>query len=282
MIVAVTGASGRIGRATLAELTRAGHEAWALDVTLPPAGLARRSLVVDLTSAGDVFGALDGADVVIHLGAHPSEAHHVRHRVYANNVASTANVVSAAVALGIRRIVYASSITVYGLDWQARHGGITALPVDESCGTRPDDFYALSKLAGEAVVDLGAREHGVHGASLRIAMVVGEDEYADRGRPRDESDASGGLWSYVDARDVAQAAHIAAEHLDALGPGNHVFNVGAADAHTRGPVGEVIARWVPELAPLARGIEGSAFSIARARTVLGYAPRHSWRDHVGV
>ena len=113
-------------------------------------------------------------------------------------------------------------------------------------------------------------------------MVVGEDEYADRGRPRDESDASGGLWSYVDARDVAQAARLATEHVEALGPGNHVFNVGAADAHTRGPVGEVIARWVPELAYLARGLEGSAFSIARARTVLGYAPRHSWRDHVAA
>lgn len=280
MIVAVTGASGRIGRATLAELARAGHEAWAIDATLPPAGVARRSLVVDLTSAGDVFGALDGADAVVHLGAHPSEAHHVRHRVYANNTAATANVVSAAIALGIRRVVYASSITVYGLDWQARHGGIASLPVDEACGTRPDDFYALSKLAGEGVVDLGAREHGVHGASLRIAMVVGEDEYADRGRPRDDADASGGLWSYVDARDVAQAARLAAERLDDLGPGNHVFNVGAADAHVRGPVGEVIARWVPELAPSAAGLTGTAFSIGKARAALGYAPRHSWRDHL--
>lgn len=279
MIVAVTGGAGRIGRATLAELARAGHEAWSLDVTLPPAGLARRSLLVDLTDAGDTFGAINGADAVIHLGAHASEAHHVRQRVYSNNATATANVVAACIALGIRRVAYASSITVYGLDWQARHGGIRALPVDESCGTRPDDFYALSKLAGEEVVALGAREHGLHGASLRIAMVVGEDEYGTRGHPRDEGDASGGLWSYVDARDVAQAARLAAERLGDLGEGHHVFNVGAADSHTRRPVGEVIARWVPDLAAMAHGFEGTPFSIARASAVLGYAPRHSWRDH---
>jgi nucleoside-diphosphate-sugar epimerase len=185
MKIAVTGASGRVGRATLQELNDSGHIAWALDRTLPPPGLAQRSLLVDLSDAGAVYGSLAGADAVIHLGAYPSTAHHPGEQVFANNTAACANVAAACTALGITRIVYASSITVYGLDWQARNvgkGGLTTLPADESTPKRPDDFYALSKWVGEEIFTLAAQEHGLHVASLRIALVVGPDEY-DRRAP---------------------------------------------------------------------------------------------------
>src|SRR5688500_2809194 len=280
MKIAVTGAAGRVGRATLQDLKDAGHTVWALDRTLPPPGLAQRSLLVDLSDAGAVYGSLAGADAVIHLGAYPSTAHHPGEQVFANNTAACANVAAACTALGITRIVYASSITVYGLDWQARNGGLTSLPADESTPKRPDDFYALSKWVGEEIFTLAAQEHNLHVASLRIALVVGPDEYGRRGQPRDQLDASAGLWSYVDSRDVAQAARLAMEHLDQLGNGNHAFNVGAADAHSRLPLAEVIPRFVPEVASLTPSLTGStpAFNIEKARQILGYAPRHSWRD----
>jgi nucleoside-diphosphate-sugar epimerase len=284
MIVAVTGAAGRIGRAMLQELKHAGgHTVWALDQALPPAGLAQRALLVDLADAGLVYGALAGAEAVIHLGAIASEANHPGHHVFANNTRAAANVAAACIDLGIPRVVYSSSITIYGLDWQARHGGITALPVDESLDHRPDDFYALSKYVGEETFALAAREHGLRAVSMRVNYVVGEDEYAERGQPREQRDASGGLWSYVDARDVALAARLALERLDALGPGNHSFNVGAADAHSRLPLCEVIPRFIPELKDLAAGLAGAqtAYSIEKARRVLGYEPRHSWRQALG-
>ena len=102
MIIAVTGASGRIGRATLAELRASGiAEVWALDRSLPPSGLADRSLYCDLSNPGDVYGAIAGADAVIHLGAHASTAHHPGEQVYANNGSATANVVAACIALRI-------------------------------------------------------------------------------------------------------------------------------------------------------------------------------------
>jgi nucleoside-diphosphate-sugar epimerase len=283
-IVAVTGASGRVGRAVLQELKDAGtYAVWALDQTLPPEGLAQRGLLVDLANAGAVYGALAGASAVIHLGAYPSTAHHPGEQVFVNNSAACANVAAACVALGMRRVVYASSITTYGLEWQARNGGIARLPADELVGQRPDDFYALSKWVGEEVFTLQANEHGLHVASLRIALVVGPDEYRERGRPREDRDASAGLWGYVDSRDVAQAARLALEHLDALGPGNHPFNVGASDAHSRLPLSEVIPRFVPQLAPLVGSLTGSspAYSIEKARRVLGYQPRYSWRTELG-
>ncbi|HEX2514441.1 MAG TPA: NAD(P)-dependent oxidoreductase [Chloroflexota bacterium] len=281
--VVVTGASGRVGRAVLAELANAGdYEVWAVDRTLPPPGSAGRSLLVDLSDAGSVYGALAGADAVIHLGAYPSTAHHPGEQVFTNNSAATAHVSAACGALGIRRVVYASSITTYGLEEQTRQGKVQALPLDESLGPAPDDFYALSKWVGEEIFTLGAQEHGLHVASLRIALVVGPDEYAERGHPRGERDASAGLWAYVDSRDVAQAARLALEHLDDLGTGNHPFNVGAGDAHSEAPLSEVIPRFVPALAPLAAGLSGTspAYGIEKARRLLGYAPRHSWRTEL--
>ena len=283
MKVVVTGACGRVGRAVLAELQAAGgYEAWAVDRTLPPPGAASRALLVDLADAGSVYGALAGAEAVIHLGAYPSTAHHPGEQVFTNNTAASAHVAAACGALGIRRVVYASSITTYGLDHQARHGGITRLPADEAVGQRPDDFYALSKWVGEEVFTLAGIEHGIATASLRIALVVGPDEYQTRGRPRGQRDASAGLWAYVDSRDVAQAARLALEHVEALGAGNHPFNVGAADAHSELPLAEVIPRFVPELTSPAAGLAGTepAYSIGRARRVLGYAPRYSWRTEL--
>lgn len=283
MKIAVTGAAGRVGRATLQDLKDAGHTVWALDRTLPPPGLAQRSLLVDLSDAGAVYGSLAGADTVIHLGAYPSTAHHPGEQVFANNTAASANVAAACTALSIKRVVYASSITVYGLDWQARNGGLTQLPADESTPKRPDDFYALSKWVGEEIFTLAAQEHNLHVASLRIALVVGPDEYADRGQPRDQVDASAGLWAYVDSRDVAQAARLAAERLDDLGPGNHPFNVAAADPHSRLPLSQVIPNFIPDLAPLSSHLtdpKTPVYSIAKAQQTLGYTPKHSWRDAI--
>ena len=283
MKVAVTGAAGRIGREVLRELREhGGHEVWALDRLLPPSGAAQRALYVDLADAGQVYGALAGVDAVVHMGAFPSEAHHPGELVYVNNTAACAHVAAACAAYGIRKLVYTSSITVYSLDVQARGGGISTLPVDETLPARPDEWYPLSKWVGEEIFTTKAREHGIHVASLRPALVVGPDEYAQRGQPRHDRDASGGLWAYVDSRDVALMARLALEKLDDLGPGNHVFNCGAADAHSAQPLSEVIPRFLPELREAARTLTGNtpAFSIEKAQRVLGYTPRYSWRDHV--
>lgn len=282
MRVVVTGAAGRVGRATLAELQAHGHQAWAVDRTLPPAGSARRAWAVDLTDAGQVYAALAGADAVIHLGAFPNTAHHPPERVFVNNTAACAHVAAACAALGITRVAYASSETIYSLGRQAEEGMLSALPADESVPHRPHGWYPLSKWVGEEIFTLAAEQHGLCVASLRLSLVIGPDEYADRGRPRGTRDASGGLWGYVDSRDVAQAALLAVERLPELGPGNHAFNVGAADAHSELPLAEVIPRYLPDLASLAAPLTGTqpAFGIDKARRLLGYEPRYSWRDQI--
>ena len=283
MKVAVTGAAGRIGRAVLRELKEVGgHTVWAIDRVLPPPGSADRALFADLADPGSVYGVLVGAEAVVHLGAYPNTAHHPEEHVFVNNAAACANVAAACRALGIRRVVYTSSITIYNLGWQARHGGITSLPTDESVGHHPDDSYALSKWVGEEVFALAGEESGLQTASLRPSLVIGPDEWTTRGQPREK--AIDGLWGHVDSRDVALAVRLALEHLDELGPGNHPFNVNAAIAHSRRPLAEVLPELVPELAPLAATLTGldSAYGIEKARRVLGYEPRHSWQTELGA
>ncbi|HLH73688.1 MAG TPA: NAD(P)-dependent oxidoreductase [Chloroflexota bacterium] len=284
MKVAVTGAAGRVGRAVLNELKNAAdYTVWSLDRVLPAEEMAERRLFVDLSNAGSVYAALAGADAVIHLGAYPSLAHHPAEHVFVNNTAACANVAAACKALGIRRVVYASSVTIYGLGWQARNGRITTLPVDESLGPHPENAYALSKWVGEEIFELASREFGLQVASLRPSLVIGPDEWATRGQPRDANGANG-LWGHVDSRDVALAARLALEHLDELGPGNHPFNVNAAIVHATRPASALIPEFLPELAPLAHSLSGLAtvYGIEKARRLLGYEPRHSWQTAIST
>ena len=68
MKIAVTGSSGRIGRYVVRELSSAGHEVSQLDIR-------DASMRVDLTDAGQVYGALAGCEAVVHMGAWPNPGH---------------------------------------------------------------------------------------------------------------------------------------------------------------------------------------------------------------
>lgn len=279
MRIVVTGAAGRVGRATLAELAGRGHQVVAFDLVAPPVPGAARVVLASAIDAGEVYSACRGADAIVHLAAYPSLAHHSAERVFTNNVGGCITVAEAAAALGIRRIVYASSITVYGFFGASpEERTLPYLPADEDYPKRPRDAYALSKWVGEEIFTMAARREGLQVASLRLALVVGPDEYAQRGRPRNDR-GQGGLWSYVDSRDVAQAVALAVEKLDALGPGNHPFNIGAADTLATEPLRVLIPRFYPGTAGKAWPLDGTtpAYSIERARRLLGYAPQYSWR-----
>ena len=284
MRIVITGAAGRVGRAALAELAGRGHQAVAFDVSAPPVPGSERVVLASVTDAGEVYSACRGADAIVHLAAYPSLAHHSTERVFTNNVGGCITVAEAAAALAVRRIIYASSITVYGFFGASpEERRLPYLPADEDYPKRPRDAYALSKWVGEEIFTMAARRDGLHVASLRLALVVGPDEYAQRGQPRNDR-GQGGLWSYVDSRDVAQAMALAIEKLDALGPGNHPFNIGAADTLATEPLRVLIPRYYPSTEGKAWPFDDAvpAYSIERARRLLGYAPRYSWRTQQGT
>ncbi len=171
MRIAVTGSSGRIGRYVAQELDNAGHQVVGLDVQHDTQAKGGQ-LLVDLTDAGQVYGALAGCEAVVHMGAWANPGVVPDTRTYADNVTGTFNLLQAAADLGIRRVVSASSNQVYGF-FEAPP---LYAPVDEEHPCRPVNCYTLSKTAGEQAAEYFSRHKGLDILSLRILGTRTPDE----------------------------------------------------------------------------------------------------------
>lgn len=273
MLIVVTGGSGKAGRAVVAELTDAGHEVVNVDVAASRHPDAP-TLAADLTDRGQVFDALAGAEAVCHLAAIPAPNVVPDGETFRTNVLSTYHVFTAAVTLGVPKVVWASSETLIGLPFtreQPRYA-----PIDEDHPRLPESHYALSKLVAEDLATELSRWSGVPFVGLRYSNVMEPEDYRRFAAWQDEPELRRwNLWGYVDARDVAQATRLA---LETETTGAEVFLVAAADTVMERPSAELMAEVYPEV-PLRRQLEGNEtlLSIDKARAVLGYEPRHSWR-----
>lgn len=281
MRIALTGASGKLGTVVARELRAHGWDVIGMDVV----GTRADDFVqVDLTDYGQVVDALtavgdrhDGIDAVVHLGAIPAPGVRSDVATFHNNMPATFNVFWAAVRLGIRRIVYASSETVLGLPFDVPPPYI---PVDEEYPARPESVYSLVKTLEEQLARELVRWHpDLSITALRFSNVMVPEDYAEF--PSFDDDAlkrKWNLWGYIDARDGAQAVERA---LQVAKPGFDRFIIAAADTVMSRPNAELIAEVFPDV-PVNRevGANETLLSIDHAREVLGFAPQHSWRDHV--
>lgn len=281
MRIALTGSSGKLGTVVARELTAAGHEVIGFDVV----GVRGPAFVqIDLTDYGqvvDAFAAVgdrhDGVDAVVHLGAVPAPGLRPDIATFHNNMTATFNVFHAATRLGIDRIVYASSETVQGLPFDVPP---PYFPVDEEYPARPESVYSLVKhLEEQLAIELVRWHPRLSITALRFSNVMVPEDYAEF--PSFDADArrrKWNAWSYIDARDGAQAVLRALENAPA---GFDRFLIAAADTVMSRPNAELIAEVFPGVE--VRGDLGentSLFSTAKARRLLGYEPQHSWRDHV--
>jgi UDP-glucose 4-epimerase len=89
------------------------------------------------------------------------------------------------------------------------------------------------------------------------------------------------LFNYVDARDVADFLDVLLQNMDSI-PNGETFFVGAADALATSPLAELMPRFLPGSETLAAGLTGTspAFSITKARELLGWTPKRSWRTEL--
>jgi nucleoside-diphosphate-sugar epimerase len=268
--VCVTGANGRAGRAVVADLQENGYEVVPVDL-VPPA------LRADLTDYGQAIEALAGTDAVVHLANIPAPGLTTPAVTFNRNMAMNFNVFHAAAQLALSRVVWASSETTLGLpfDVPPRYA-----PVDEDHYPVPTSTYALSKVASETVATEIAKWADIPFVALRFSNILGPAEYAEE-FPKfwdDPSIRKWNLWGYIDERDVALSCRLA---LEAEVSGSQSLIIAAADTVMTRPSAELMAEVFPGV-PIRGDLAGNAtlLSIDRARQVLGFIPKHSWRDHI--
>jgi len=272
MRIAVTGSSGRIGRYAVRDLAAAGHEVTSLDVAGAPEP-GSRALRVDLTDAGQVYGALAGAEAVVHMGAWANAGVVPDTRTYGDNTRGTYNLFQACADLGIRRVVSASSAQVYGLAAKPP----VYVPLDEQHPCRPVNCYALSKVAGEQAAEYFAAKYGLEILSFRF---MGVRRPAEMGPEieRLAADPDGGgslLWTRTDVRDAAAACRLAVEAEEVeSGPYNITGAQVVVDENTMDLVGRCFGAQTEVWGDLAD--RGSPMTCARAERVLGYRPQYVW------
>jgi UDP-glucose 4-epimerase len=286
MRILVTGARGKVGAALIPVLLDAGHEVTALDLTPPvfeaPEPDAPAYLQADLTDAGDAYAAVRGHDAVIHSAAIPEPTRNTPHQVFRNNLMSTFNVIEAAIRLGVPRVVNVSSETVPGFFFAERPFIADYAPVDEQHPIRPQDPYATAKHFGELLMDGATRRSDLTGISIRPSWVQWEGNYArnlSRALNDPENTPSASFWSYIDAYDLADALKLAAE---ADTPGHEVAYIASPDNHANRPLAELIRHHHGDDVEIRDHDreDASGTSIAKARELIGYDPRRSWRDYL--
>ena len=279
MRIAVTGGSGKLGRTVVRELRDAGLEVVNIDATGERGpGFVR----VDLTDFGQTVDAIMGVDdqhggfdAIVHLAAIPAPGIVSDVATFHNNILASYNVFHAAIRAGIRNVVYASSETVLGLPFDVPPPYV---PVDEEYPARPESTYSLVKhLEEQMAIELVRWHPDLKIVALRFSNVMEPADYAAfSGYDDDARNRKWNLWGYIDARDGAQAVLRALE-LESVGFDR--FIIAAADTVSARQNAELLAEVFPDV-PVTRevGEHDTLLSIDKARRILDYSPKHSWRD----
>ena len=286
--VLVTGALGKLGRAVVRHLRDLGIGVLAVDRTPgDPRDVGGEYVHVDLTDYGQVLEVVSGGvdehgpvDAVVHLAAIPAPGLAPNAATFANNSAATYNVFAAARAAGVRRVVWASSETVLGLPFDDATPPPYA-PVDEEYPPRPSSTYALNKTLEEEMARQFCRwQPDLVAVGLRFSNVMDVEDYAQF--PSFDADPhlrKWNLWGYIDARDGARAVECGLAH-DV--PGADVFVIANADTVMSRSSTSLMQEVFPDVRVTRElGEHETLLGIDKARRVLGFEPRHSWRDHAG-
>ena len=174
MTFLVTGGAGFIGSNIVEELLKRGHAVRVIDnfstgrrVNLEPFSKDIELIEGDVRSPFTVMEAMAKVDFVLHQAALPSVPRSIKDPLTTNevNVVGTLNVLRAALACKVRRVVYASSSSVYGdSDELPKHEGMIPNPLSP---------YACAKLAGEHYCQVFSRLYGLEAVALRYFNVFG-------------------------------------------------------------------------------------------------------------
>ncbi|RZL10306.1 MAG: NAD(P)-dependent oxidoreductase [Hymenobacter sp.] len=284
--VAVTGGTGKLGRACVADLQAHGYDVFVIDTVAPEKGIP--SIIADLSDFGQTLDALSSTgkeiyagvgnqafDAVVHLAAFPTPRQYPDAHLFQNNIMGTYNVFEASRRLGIRNVIWASSETTLGEPFE---NDAPYAPVDEDYPLRAKSAYALAKVLMEDMArQFCYQTPDFKLVGLRFSNVMEPTDYAKFPAYNDDpEERKWNMWAYIDARDGSQAIRKAIEWQ---ATGMHPFIIANADTVMTTPSAELMANTFPGV-PVKKdlGEHETLLSIAKARRVLGYEPTHSWRD----
>jgi nucleoside-diphosphate-sugar epimerase len=282
--VVFTGGSGKAGKHALQVLLDYGYQVLNLD-TKPLDNPKARTLITDITDSGQVFNALthytglhefdpdlrpQPIDAVVHFAAIPRIMITPDNELYRINVMGTYNIIEAAVKLGIKKIIVASSETTYGVVFAETPREPDYFPLDEEYDVNPMDSYALSKVINEQTARAFAQ---------RIGNVIEPHEYALFPKWfKDPGFRKKIAWSYIDARDLGELCH---RCIETNGLGFQVFNAASGDTSSDLPTAELLKRFYPKVPVKAKlGEFETLLSNRKAREKLGFEQKHFWRNYV--
>jgi nucleoside-diphosphate-sugar epimerase len=290
--IVFTGGSGKAGRHVIPYLLAQGHKILNLDL-VPLDNPNVLTLKTDLTNSGQVFNALtthfsyenygdsqppQPPDAIIHFGAYARNMLVPDDECFRGNVLSTYNVIEVACKLGVKKVIIASSETVYGVCFGQGDLEYDTFPLEEDYDVNPMDTYALSKICGEKTARAFAKRYGVDIYALRIGNVIEPHEYAPKfpGFIENPMTRKRNAWSYIDARDLGQICHLC---VGKDGLGFQVFNATNDNITTREPTEQFLKEKCPRT-PLTRkmGEWEAPLSNRKIREVLGFKEEHDWRS----
>ena len=235
-ICLITGATGAVGPHIVQACFATGWRVRVFERTAPTPGLLPDGVEVrvgDVTDSSAVAQAMQDTEVVIHLAAllhivHPPPT--LREKYERINIGGTATLVDVAIKAGVQRVVFASTIAVYGPS-----GGRV---LDEESATAPDSLYGQTKLAAEKIVLTARRADGQPlGTVLRFCAIYGSRIKGNyqrllhalyRGRFVPVGNGAN-RHTLVYDKDLARAVVLAMQHPAAAGK---VYNVTDGKFHT--------------------------------------------------
>jgi UDP-glucose 4-epimerase len=289
-IVLVTGGAGFIGSHLADALVERGFKVRVIDnfstgsrQNLNPRA---RFFAVDIRERAALAPAFAGVDCVFHAAALPRVGLSIERPLETHlvNVDGTLNVLLAARAAGVRRVVYSGSSSIYGE--QPR------LPLSETMSPNPMSPYALQKLMGEEYLRMFHRLYGLGGLSLRYfsvygprmdlqgayATVIGAFIRARRERRALEIRGDGGQ-----RRDFTHVADVVRANLAAMDcalEDGSAINIGRGQAQSVNRIAKLIGGPCVNVAPRPGEPRDTLADLARSRAILGWTPEVETEDGV--
>ena len=282
MRILVTGAAGNIGSATVQALVEADHDVVATDIQYRR-GLATRLHLADLCDANAVYGLMEGCEAVLHMGNHPSPfSVRPAHRLLSENNTMNAHVFAAARDIGVKRVVFVSSVqacakvppTPY---WriEPQRCVFPYLPLDGALPAHPGmNMYAMSKVFAEQYLETWAAE------DTDMSLVAIRLPYVHRGEIKLGRNYFGPLspedhrlheaLCYLPLADASSVLHACVENA---GPGYHQFFAARSAGVAGMRPSEIAAEYLPHI-PIRSDLDelGELVDLRALREAVGWSP----------